>query len=73
MPIIGFHHAQITIPKGAEAQARAFYCTLLGLTETEKPDSLKERGGFWAAVGNQQLHISINRCRPERDQSPSGL
>lgn len=57
MTIVGFHHAQITIPKGAEAQARAFYCDLLGLQEIEKPDSLKGRGGFWVQVGSQQLHI----------------
>ncbi|MBZ0282372.1 MAG: VOC family protein [Anaerolineae bacterium] len=57
MSIIGFHHAQVTIPKGAEAQARAFYCDLLGLTEIEKPDSLKGRGGFWVQVGSQQLHV----------------
>lgn len=57
MTIVAFHHAQITIPKGAEAQARAFYCDLLGLQEIEKPDSLKGRGGFWVQVGGQQLHI----------------
>ncbi len=57
MSIIGFHHAQVTIPKGAEAQARAFYCDLLGLSEIEKPDSLKGRGGFWVQVGSQQLHV----------------
>jgi len=57
MTIVGFHHAQITISKGAEAQARAFYCDLLGLQEIEKPDSLKGRGGFWVQVGDQQLHI----------------
>lgn len=57
MTIVGFHHAQITIPKGTEAQARMFYCHLLGLMEIEKPDSLQGRGGFWVQVGDQQLHI----------------
>lgn len=51
------HHAQITIPKGAEAQARAFYCDLLGLPEIEKPDSLKGRGGFWLQLGDMQIHV----------------
>src|SRR6185369_87298 len=51
------HHAQITIPKGAEEQARAFYCETLGLREVKKPDSLKGRGGFWLAVGEQQVHV----------------
>jgi catechol 2,3-dioxygenase-like lactoylglutathione lyase family enzyme len=57
--ILHLHHAQITIPPGAEAQARAFYCDLLGLHEIEKPDSLKGRGGFWVMVGDQQLHIGV--------------
>ena len=55
--ILAIHHAQITIPKGAEDQARAFYCGVLGLTELPKPDDLAGRGGFWLAVGDRQLHI----------------
>lgn len=55
--ILGIHHIQITIPKGAEAAGRAFYCGLLNLPEIEKPDSLKGRGGFWVQVGDRQLHI----------------
>lgn len=58
MPVIHrLHHAQITIPKGAEEAAREFYIGLLGLTEVEKPASLKGRGGFWLAVGDQQVHV----------------
>jgi catechol 2,3-dioxygenase-like lactoylglutathione lyase family enzyme len=57
MPILRLHHAQITIPRGAEEQARQFYCGLLGLPEIEKPDSLKGRGGFWLQVGQQQVHV----------------
>lgn len=55
--IIRFHHAQITIPKGQEEQARAFYCGVLQLKEIQKPESLLGRGGFWVQVGDQQLHI----------------
>lgn len=55
--ILGIHHVQITIPKGEEKQARAFYCSLLGLSEVAKPDSLKGRGGFWVNVGAQDVHI----------------
>ncbi|RUT43276.1 glyoxalase [Paenibacillus anaericanus] len=55
--IIGFHHAQITIPKGKEEAARKFYCGVLKLKEIPKPDSLLGRGGFWVEVGSQQLHI----------------
>ena len=55
--IIGIHHAQITIPRGAEEQARQFYCQLLGLQEIEKPESLQRRGGFWLQVGDRQVHV----------------
>lgn len=58
MPTIQrLHHAQITIPKGAEDAARAFYCGVLGLREVEKPESLKGRGGLWLAIGNQRVHV----------------
>ena len=55
--IIGLHHAQITIPKGSEAEARKFYCERLGLIELEKPNSLKGRGGFWLKIGDLELHV----------------
>lgn len=57
MNIVRLNHVQITIPKGAEAQGRAFYCGVLGLKEIEKPDSLKGRGGFWLQVGGMQVHV----------------
>ncbi|ANU15876.1 glyoxalase [Planococcus maritimus] len=55
--ITGLHHAQITIPTGAEAQGKVFYCELLGLQEIDKPDALKGRGGFWLEVGYQEVHV----------------
>lgn len=55
--ILGLHHAQITVPKGAEEDARRFYCGVLGLRETEKPQSLAGRGGFWLQVGGHQVHV----------------
>jgi len=55
--IVGIHHAQITIPMGAEEQAREFYCGHLRLTEIVKPEELAGRGGFWLAIGDLQLHI----------------
>ena len=57
MTIIAIHHIQITIPKGAEGTARAFYCDVLGLAEIPKPESLQGRGGFWLEIGIQQIHI----------------
>ncbi|WP_307336580.1 VOC family protein [Metabacillus malikii] len=55
--ILGLHHAQITIPSGAEEEGRTFYCSLLGMPEIEKPESLKGRGGYWIQVGTQEIHI----------------
>lgn len=55
--ILGLHHAQITVPKGAEEEARRFYCGVLGLPEVEKPASLAGRGGFWLQAGDHQVHV----------------
>ena len=58
MPIIkALHHAQISLPIGAEEAGRAFYCGVLGLTECEKPEPLRARGGFWLQVGGFQVHV----------------
>jgi catechol 2,3-dioxygenase-like lactoylglutathione lyase family enzyme len=55
--INGLDHAQICVPKGAEDDARSFYCGVLGLPEIDKPDSLAGRGGFWLQVGDRQVHV----------------
>lgn len=55
--ILQVHHAQITIPKGEDNKAREFYCEFLGLSEIEKPGSLRGRGGFWLELGGFQIHI----------------
>ena len=55
--IRAIHHVQITVPKGAESEARNFYCDFLGLAEVAKPDSLTGRGGFWLQTGNLQVHV----------------
>ncbi|SRR5215204_3491072 len=55
--ILRVQHAQITIPKGRETEARKFYCGVLGLQEIPKPASLQGRGGFWLEVGAFQVHI----------------
>ena len=57
--IIGLHHAQITVPKNREDDARRFYSDVLGLPELPKPPSLQARGGLWLAVGHLQLHIGV--------------
>ena len=57
--ILGIHHVQITVPPDAVAQARAFYCGVLGLAEVEKPEALRERGGFWLQAGDRQVHVGV--------------
>ena len=57
MKLLRVHHVQISIPKGAEEDARAFYCGVLGLLEVSKPESLAGRGGFWLEVGDSQVHV----------------
>jgi catechol 2,3-dioxygenase-like lactoylglutathione lyase family enzyme len=55
--IIGIDHVQITVPADAVAEARAFYCGLLGLREVEKPAALGGRGGFWLQAGDRRVHV----------------
>jgi catechol 2,3-dioxygenase-like lactoylglutathione lyase family enzyme len=59
MHIVRIHHAQITIPIGAESSAREFYCDLLKLKEIPKPDILRSRGGFWLQLADQQVHVGV--------------
>lgn len=72
--ILGLHHVQITIPKGEEKLGKKFYCNILGLKETEKPNSLKGRGGFWLKVGNKDVHVGTeNSFDKINDKSPFSL
>ena len=61
------HHAQVSIPIGAEDEAKAFYCGVLGLREIPKPDALAGRGGFWLDLDGFQIHFGtedgIDRSR----------
>ncbi|MGZ3608973.1 MAG: VOC family protein [Ktedonobacteraceae bacterium] len=57
MRIEGLHHAQITIPTGAEEEGRRFYCGIMDLVEIEKPLILQGCGGFWLQVGDRQVHV----------------
>ena len=61
------NHAQVSIPVGAEDEARAFYCGVLGLREVPKPDALAGRGGFWLDLDGFQIHFGtedgIDRSR----------
>jgi catechol 2,3-dioxygenase-like lactoylglutathione lyase family enzyme len=56
----GFHHVQLAMPAGGEAQARQFYGVLLGLTEIAKPARLAARGGVWFQRGSLQLYLGVD-------------
>ncbi|HEX4860923.1 MAG TPA: VOC family protein, partial [Rhizomicrobium sp.] len=53
-------HVQIAVPKAQEAQCLAFYREVLGLSEIEKPEHLKARGGAWFQVGGVQMHVGLD-------------
>jgi catechol 2,3-dioxygenase-like lactoylglutathione lyase family enzyme len=59
MSIFGLDHVQVAAPPGCEPEARRYYGGLLGLTEIEKPEPLRPRGGVWFTVGPQQLHVGV--------------
>jgi catechol 2,3-dioxygenase-like lactoylglutathione lyase family enzyme len=52
-------HVQISIPKGTEDEARAFYTGVMGLKEKPKPASLMANGGLWYQVADVELHLGI--------------
>ncbi len=52
-------HVQLAIPKESESIARKFYTGVLGLTEIEKPESLKASGGVWYKAGDVELHLGV--------------
>ena len=55
----GIDHVQIAAPPGCEVAARRFFGEVLGLTEIDKPEPLRSRGGVWFRVGPQQLHVGV--------------
>ncbi|HEX8130617.1 MAG TPA: VOC family protein [Pyrinomonadaceae bacterium] len=52
-------HVQLCIPPDAEVRAREFYGGVLGLSEIEKPEPLRARGGLWFEIADIQLHIGV--------------
>ncbi|HET6669504.1 MAG TPA: VOC family protein [Pyrinomonadaceae bacterium] len=56
--IISLQHVNIRVSPAAEAAAKTFYGTLLGLTEVPKPEDARARGGAWYQLGSVQLHLS---------------
>lgn len=57
--LTGIDHVQLAIPPRGEAQASAFYGSLLGLREVAKPEPLALRGGCWFIGTGIQLHLGV--------------
>ena len=59
------HHVQVACPPGGEDAARAFYAGALGLTEVDKPEALRGRGGAWFRAHDEhgtivaELHVGV--------------
>jgi len=67
-----YDHVQLAMPVGGEAAARAYYGTLLGLTEEPKPAALAARGGCWFRAGGVALHLGVEAdFRPARKAHPA--
>jgi catechol 2,3-dioxygenase-like lactoylglutathione lyase family enzyme len=72
--ILGLDHVQVAIPAGGEQAARAFYGSLLGMTEVPKPAALAGRGGCWFSAGSAVLHLGVEEpFAPARKAHPAFL
>ena len=66
------HHVQDACPPGGEDAARRFYAEALGMTEVEKPDDLKARGGAWFRAGSAEIHVGVEEpFAPSRKAHPA--
>ena len=71
------HHVQVACPPGGEDAARRFYADGLGMTEVEKPEDLRPRGGVWfrSFTGGKvvaELHVGVeDPFRPARKAHPA--
>lgn len=74
MRIYAIDHVQLSMPKGEEDKARAFYAGLLGFGETPKPAELAGRGGVWFEQGQVRLHLGVEAdFHPLRKAHPALL
>jgi len=57
--VIALSHVNVTVPSNAEADAKEFYGTVLGLRELPKPAGTRQNVGAWYELGGVQLHLSV--------------
>ena len=74
LPVKALDHVQLAMPPGREAEARAFYCGILGIPEVRKPAHLARRGGCWFESGPLKVHLGVEAdFRPNRKAHPAFL
>ena len=74
MTVLAIDHILLAMPKAREADARAFYTGILGLTEQPKPAALAQRGGCWFERGAVKVHLGVEvDFRPARKAHPAFL
>ncbi len=69
-------HVQLAIPVGAEAEAeaKAFFVGVLGMTPLPRPEALAGRGGCWFRAGDVVIHLGVEEpFRPARKAHPAIL
>jgi catechol 2,3-dioxygenase-like lactoylglutathione lyase family enzyme len=67
-------HIQLGMPRGGEPEARRFFADLLGMTEEEKPEPLRSRGGCWFRSGDCVVHVGVDPdFTPQRKAHPAFL
>ena len=61
MKVVSIDHVQLAMPAGREAEARAFYSDILGISEQPKPPHLAARGGCWFERGRLKIHLGVEK------------
>jgi catechol 2,3-dioxygenase-like lactoylglutathione lyase family enzyme len=57
--ITRLNHVNVTVPGSAEAAAKHFYNSVLGLKQIPKPEGSRVSVGAWYQLGGVQLHLSV--------------
>jgi catechol 2,3-dioxygenase-like lactoylglutathione lyase family enzyme len=75
---VRLHHVQVACPPGGEGAARRFYADGLGMSEVEKPEALRGRGGCWfraydaSGAVAAEIHVGVeDPFTPARKAHPA--
>ena len=59
------------MPRGQEALAEEFYCSVLGFRKLKKPRQLEQRGGCWFTANGVNVHLGVEPdFTPARKSDP---